>query len=84
MLSFHFSYIKFSGLELERRDRMKKWQKEVIASYEQITAFDFIGKDEIYDDNSFWEKWDTNLQWFENVLFDIQNVINPYSCLRPE
>ena len=63
---------------------MKKWQREVIKTYEQITAFDFIGKDEIYDDRSFWEKWDRNLGWFENVYSDVQNIINQFSHLRPE
>jgi hypothetical protein len=63
---------------------MKKWQKEVIASFEQITAFDFMGKDEIHDDKSFWEKWDMNLGWFENVYSDVQNIINQYSHFRPE
>ena len=63
---------------------MKKWQKEVIVSFEQITVFDFIGKDEIHNDKSFWEKWDMNLGWFENVYSDVQNIINRYSHLRPE
>lgn len=63
---------------------MKKWQKKVIEMYEQATAFDFMGKDEIYDDKSFWEKWDMNLGWFENVYSDVQNIINPYSYLRFE
>lgn len=63
---------------------MKKWQREVIERYEQITAFDFMGKDEIHDDKSFWEKWDMNLGWFKNVFFDVQNIINCFAHLRPE
>jgi len=66
------------------RGRMKKWQREVIEEYEQITSSDFLGKDEIHDDKSFWEKWDINLGWFSNVFNDVQNIINPFSHLRPE
>ena len=61
---------------------MKSWQREVIERYEQITAFDIVGKDRIHDDESFWEVWDWNISWFENVWCDVQNIINSYSHLR--
>jgi len=63
---------------------VKKWQREVIKRYEQLTAFDFMGKDEIHSDKTFWEKWDMNYSWFENVYADVQHVISPYNHLRPE
>ena len=63
---------------------MKKWQREVIERYEQVTAFDVIGKDRIHDDKSFWEVWDHNIRWFESVCCEVQTIINSYSHLRPE
>ena len=41
---------------------MKKWQKEVIKEFENHSAFEFMGKNEIRGDKDFWEKWDWNIK----------------------
>jgi len=63
---------------------LKKWQLEMVKMYEQITAFDIMGKDRIHDDESFWEVWDSNISWFENVWCDVQNISGSYEHYRPE
>jgi len=61
---------------------MKKWQKEVIKEFEDRSGFEFSGKDRIKGDKNFWERWDWNVRWLENMVNDVRSVIDPYSAKR--
>lgn len=50
-------------------------QKALVRKYEAITAFEFMGKDDIASGKmSFSDAWHMNIRFMENVLADITNL----------
>jgi hypothetical protein len=62
---------------------MKQYQTQLISQYENLTGFEFLGKDDIKTNKDFWLYWDKNLNWFENILIDLKYLVSPFESDRP-
>ena len=62
--------------------KLTKWQKDMIAQYENLSGFEVNGKDRITNNDSFWEIWDRNIQWLRCLIEDVENIDSKYRHKR--